>query len=72
MLSNNLNTGQFTFYIKHSINNYYSVRQLKDSIKFDDYSKYQLSQNNYEKLLPTVFDSDTNIISDETNLDFLV
>jgi predicted nuclease of restriction endonuclease-like (RecB) superfamily len=72
VLSNDLNTGHFAFYIKHSINNNYSVRQLKDSIKFDDYTKYQLSQNNYEKLLPTVFDSDTNIISDETNLDFLV
>jgi hypothetical protein len=60
------------FYINHTIKNNYTVRQLRDSIKFDDYSKYQLSQNNYEKLLPTVFDSDTNIISDETNLDFLV
>jgi predicted nuclease of restriction endonuclease-like (RecB) superfamily len=63
---------EIEFYLKHSIKNNYTLRQIRDSIKFDDYAKYTLSQNNYEKLLPAVFDSDTHIISDETNLDFLV
>jgi predicted nuclease of restriction endonuclease-like (RecB) superfamily len=68
----NSNIESSTFYIKHAIKNNYTVRQLRDSIKFNDFAKYTLSQNNYEKLLPAVFDSDIHIISDETNLDFLV